>query len=93
MSNILCMMIMQQIPRASHPTTHTLIGASLSKPHIDHDNGPCTRNNCICVSIYLHAYVFMYHLSRVCRTLVPEIRVCPEMLRVFRYIDILTCMN
>ena len=34
----------------------------------------------------------MYHLPRVFRTLVPEIRVRPEMLRVFRYIDLLTCM-
>ena len=29
----------------------------------------------------------MYHLPRVCRTLVPEIRVRPEILRVFRYIE------
>ena len=34
----------------------------------------------------------MYHLPRVCRTLVSEIRVRPEMLRVFRYIDVLTCV-
>ena len=34
----------------------------------------------------------MYHLPRVCRTLVPEIRVRPEMLRVFQYIDVLTCV-
>ena len=37
-------------------------------------------------------YVGMYHLPRVCHTLVPEIRVHPEMLRVFRYIGMLTCM-
>ena len=37
-------------------------------------------------------YVSMYHLLRVCRTLVPEIRVCPEMLRVFRYINVITCV-
>ena len=61
-----------------------IIGASLSEPHIDHDNGPHTRNNGMSV--------FMYHLPHVCRTLVPEIRVCPEMLRVFRYIDVLTCV-
>ena len=23
----------------------SVIGASLSEPHIDHDNGPCARNN------------------------------------------------
>ena len=34
----------------------------------------------------------MYHLPCVCYTLVPEIRVCPEMLHVFRYIDVLTCV-
>ena len=32
------------------------------------------------------------HLPRVCRTLVPEIRARPEMLRVIRYIDVLTCV-
>ena len=37
-------------------------------------------------------YLSMYHLPRVCRTPVPEIRVRPEMLRVFRYIDMLTCV-
>ena len=31
-------------------------------------------------------------LPRVCRTLVPEICVCPEMLRVFQYIDMLMCV-
>ena len=34
----------------------------------------------------------MYHLPRVCRILVPEIRVRHEMLRVFWYIDMLTCV-
>ena len=29
-------------------------------------------------------YVPMYHLPHVCRTLVPEIRVHPKMLHVFR---------
>ena len=32
----------------------------------------------------------MYHLYTL--HLVPEICVCPEMLRVFWYIDVLTCM-
>ena len=32
----------------------------------------------------------MYH--RVCHTLVPEIHVRPEMLHVFWYIDVLTCV-
>ena len=34
-----------------------VFGASLSKPHIDHDNGPCARNNCIWVTIYLSIYL------------------------------------
>ena len=34
----------------------------------------------------------MYHLPCVCRTLVPEIRVHPEILHVFRYIDMLMCV-
>ena len=37
-------------------------------------------------------YPFMYHLPRVCPTLVPEICVRPEMLCVFRYIDVLMCV-
>ena len=61
---------------------------SLSEPYIDHDNGPCTRNN----GTYLCTYVSMYHLPSVCRTLVPEIHVCPKMLHVIRYIDVLMCM-
>ena len=31
----------------------TVIGASLSKPHIDHDNGLHTRNIC--------GYIFIYY--------------------------------
>ena len=38
--------------------------------HIDHEN---------------RIMVCLYHLPRVCRTLVPEIHVRPEMLHVFRY--------
>ena len=34
----------------------------------------------------------MYHLPRICCTLVPKIRVCPEILHVFRYIDVLMCV-
>ena len=47
-----------------------VIGASLSEPHIDCDNNPRARNNGMYVSIYVSFY------PRVCRTLVPEIRVC-----------------
>ena len=47
---------------------------------------------CMYVSIYLSIYLCLYHLPRVCRTLVPEIRVCTEMLHVFQYIDVLTCV-
>ena len=57
-----------------------IIRASLSEPHIDHDNGPRVGNNGI--------YVSVYHLPCVCCTLVPDIHVCPEMLHVFRYIDV-----
>ena len=42
--------------------------------------------------MYLCTYLCMYHLSRICCTLGPEIRVHPEMLHVFRYIDVLTCV-
>ena len=34
----------------------------------------------------------MYHISRVCHTLVPKIRVRPEMLCVFWYIEVLVCV-
>ena len=37
-------------------------------------------------------YLCLYHLPRVCHTLVPEIHVHPEMLCVLRYIDVLTCV-
>ena len=37
-------------------------------------------------------YLSIYHLPRVCRTLVPKICVCPEMLHVFQYIDVLMCV-
>ena len=60
------------------------IGVSLSKPNIDHDSGPRVRNNGM--------YLSMYHLHRVCRNLVPEIHVHLEMLHVFRYIGVLTCV-
>ena len=60
------------------------IGTSMSEPHIDHDNSPCVQNNGI--------YVSMYHLPHACRTLVPKICVRPEMLCVFWYIDVLTCV-
>ena len=39
--------------------------------------------------IMIFIYVCMYHLLR---TVVPKIRVCLEMLRVFQYIDVLTCV-
>ena len=34
----------------------------------------------------------MHHLPHVRYTLVPEIRVRPEMLRVIQYIDVLMCV-
>ena len=33
----------------------------------------------------------MYHLPRICHTHVPKIRVCPDMIHVFQYINMLTC--
>ena len=42
--------------------------------------------------MYLCIYLCMYHLPRICCTLVPEIHVRPEMLHAFRYIDVLTCI-
>ena len=51
---------------------HSFIGASLSEPHIDHDNDPCT-------CMYLCTY-----LPRVCRTLVLEIHVRPKIFFTFR---------
>ena len=50
-------------------------------------------NNGLYLFIYLSIYlccICMYHLYTL--HLVPEICVCPEMLRVFWYIDVLTCM-
>ena len=52
-----------------------LIGASLSEPHIDHDNSPRAWNNGMSVS--------MYHLPHVGRILAPEICVRPEIPSVF----------
>ena len=33
------------------------------------------------------------YLPSVFHTLVPKIRVCPEILHVFQYIDVVTCMT
>ena len=67
---------------------------SLSKPHIDHDNGPHAQNNAIYLSIHLSIYVSiylsMYHLLIV--FVAPWFRVRPEMLCVFWYIEVLACM-
>ena len=70
-----------QLSESFFPNTQkhfNLIGASLSEPHIDRDNSP---------RMYV-SNIF----TRVCRTLVPKIRVGPEMLRVFQYIDVFTCV-
>ena len=42
--------------------------------------------------IIVSEYLSMYHLPRICCTLVPENRVRPEILCVFQYIDVLTCV-
>ena len=65
---------------------------SLGEPHIDHDNSSHTQNNGIYISIYLSIYLSIYHLPCICHTLVPKICVHPEMLHVFRYIDVLMCL-
>ena len=36
--------------------------------------------------------VCLYHLPRICRTLVPGICVRPKIFRVFWYIDVITCV-
>ena len=65
-----------------------LFGVSLSEPHIDRDNVPRARNNGMSRSIYVPTCMYVC----VCRTLAPEIRARPEMLRVIRCIDVLTCV-
>ena len=53
----------QKFPRQTHVNVlHIhIIGASLSEPHIDHDNIPRTQNNgmylCIYLSIYVHVCI------------------------------------
>ena len=38
----------------SDQSQHTdVVGVSLSEPHIDHDNGPRTRNNGMYLSMYV----------------------------------------
>ena len=37
-------------------------------------------------------YLGLYHLPRICCTLVHEIHVHPEILCVFQYIDVLMCV-
>ena len=60
-----------------------LYGASLSEPTLI----VTTASAC---KIMVCTYVSMYHLPRVCRTLDPKIRVRPEILRIFQYIELLT---
>ena len=46
---------------------------------INHDNSPHAYG------ILVSDHLTMYHLFRVCHTLVPVIHISPEMLCVFRY--------
>ena len=55
------------------------------KPHIDRDSSP-HMYICIYVSNILPILPHVFH------TLVLEIHVHPEMLRIFWYIDVLTCV-
>ena len=43
--------------------------------------------------MYVHCIYVANIFTCVCRTLVPKICVCPEMLRVFWYIDVLRCVS
>ena len=58
---------------------------SLSKPHINHDNGTRARKNDIYLSIYLCIIYPVFVAPWFLRS-------CPEMLRVFWYINVLTCV-
>ena len=69
---------------AGYPVAITIIGASLSEPHIDRVCQPRTCREKLCG----YASIIHPRLS----TLVAEIRVCHEILREFRYIDVLTCV-
>ena len=42
--------------------------------------------------IIVSEYIFMHHLPRVCRTLVPKICVHLEMLHVVQYYEVLMCV-
>ena len=66
--------------KAIAPLACTIIGANLSEPHIDHDNSPRARNNGIYVCIIYPVFV------------APLFPLCLEMLCVFQYIDVLTCL-
>ena len=70
--------------------SHSL--ASLGEPHIDRDNSSRMQKWYLCQYLHVFIYLSMYHLPCVCHTLVPKIRVHPEMLHVFRYIDVLMCL-
>ena len=49
-----------------------IFGASLSEPHIDHDNVP-RRGECLYLSIYISIYLCIYLAAcSVCRLNVPE---------------------
>ena len=52
---------------------------SLSEPHIDHDKRPRTGSNCY---LYQGIYLCIIHLA-----FVTHIRVHPDMIRVFQYIN------
>ena len=64
-----------------------IIGASLSKPHIDHDNIPRTRN-----IYYLSIYVCIIYPGFVTPWFPRSMYTLYLILRVFRYIDMLTCV-
>ena len=81
-STCACTVYMYVVAKIPIPDSiNMFVGESLSEPHINHDNGPRRWNNGMSVSF-----------TQRCHTLVPKIRVCPEILRVFRYIVMLTCV-
>ena len=61
------------------------IGANLSEPHIDHDNGPRAWNNGMSVS------TCMYHLPHICHTLHGSRDPCTPP-HVFWYMEVPTCV-
>ena len=57
-----------------------LNGVSLSEPHTDHDNRPAHG-----IQLCMNKHVSLSHVFHI---IVPEIRICPKVLSLFLYIDV-----